>query len=98
MTVTQTGDQASIDWASFNISSDSRVNFAQPSTTSVALNNIHQADASQIMGTLTANGQVYLVNQNGFVFGKEAQVNVNALVATTLGVSDAVLQKLGYSK
>ncbi len=93
MTITQTSDQASIDWASFNISPDSRVNFAQPSTTSVALNNIHQADASHIMGTLTANGQIYLVNQNGFVFGKEAQVNVNALVATTLGVSDAVLQK-----
>ena len=93
LTINQGTDKARIDWQSFNISSDSRVHFAQPTSSSVALNTIHQADASRIMGQLTANGQVYLVNQNGFVFGKESSVNVNALVATTLGISDAVLQK-----
>lgn len=92
MTIGQTTDKASIDWQSFNIGAGESVRFEQPSSTSVALNNIHQGDASRILGSLTANGQVYLVNQNGFVFGPNSQVNVNSLVATTLGVSDATFQ------
>ncbi len=92
MTIKQTTDKAGIDWQSFNIGSDNSVRFDQPAATSVALNNIHQADASQILGSLTANGQVYLVNQNGFVFGKNSEVNVNSLVATTLGISDTTLK------
>ncbi|MDD5123775.1 filamentous hemagglutinin N-terminal domain-containing protein, partial [Methylovulum sp.] len=93
MTIKQTTDKASIDWQSFNIDAGNSVRFDQPSSTSVALNNIHQADASRIMGSLTANGQVYLVNQNGFVFGQNAQINVNSLVATTLGISETAFQK-----
>jgi len=92
MTINQSTDKASIDWQSFNIGVDNSVHFDQPATTSVALNNIHQADASRIMGSLTANGQVYLVNQNGFVFGANSQVNVNTLVASTLGVSETTFQ------
>ncbi|PPD41636.1 MAG: filamentous hemagglutinin [Methylobacter sp.] len=92
MTINQTTDKASIDWQSFNIGADSSVRFDQPAPTSVALNNIHQADASRIMGSLTANGQVYLVNQNGFVFGANSQINVNSLVATTLGISETTFQ------
>ena len=92
LTINQSTDKASIAWQSFNIGVDNSVQFAQPSATSVALNTIQQADASRILGRLTANGQVYLVNQNGFVFGEHAQVNVNSLVASTLGVSEASFQ------
>jgi len=87
MTIRQLSDKATLDWKSFNISAGSTVRFEQPATTSVALNNIHQADPSRIFGTLTANGQVFLVNQNGFVFGKDSQVNVNTLVASSLNIS-----------
>ena len=92
MTITQSTDKARIDWNSFNIGAENSVRFDQPSSTSVALNNIHQADASHILGSLTANGQVYLVNQNGFVFGQNSQINVNSLVATTLGISETTFQ------
>lgn len=92
MTITQGTDKARIDWQRFNIGQENAVNFNQPSSTSVALNQIHQNDPSRIMGSLTANGQVYLVNQNGFVFGPQAQINVNSLVATTLGISESVFQ------
>jgi filamentous hemagglutinin family protein len=93
MTIKQTTDRATLEWQSFNIGAGNKVNFQQPSSTSVALNNIHQADPSRIMGQLTANGQVYLVNQNGFVFGKDSQVNVNALVASSLGISQEVFDR-----
>ncbi|MET0379463.1 MAG: YDG domain-containing protein, partial [Spongiibacteraceae bacterium] len=38
-----------------------------------------------------ANGQVYLINPNGVLFGQGAQVNVGALVASTLDLNDAAL-------
>ncbi|MFX8785939.1 filamentous hemagglutinin N-terminal domain-containing protein, partial [Acinetobacter baumannii] len=37
-----------------------------------------------------ANGRVYLINQNGIVFGQGAQVNVGSLVASSLDVSDDI--------
>ncbi|NJD07953.1 MAG: filamentous hemagglutinin N-terminal domain-containing protein, partial [Methylococcaceae bacterium] len=91
MTINQVSDRATLDWKSFNIGAENAVRFVQPSTSSVALNNIHQSDPSRIFGTLSANGQVFLVNQNGFVFGKDSQVNANALVATTLNISQEAL-------
>jgi hypothetical protein len=37
---------------------------------------------------LSANGQVFLLNPNGIIFGKTATVNVGSLFATTLGMRD----------
>ncbi|MEL7969165.1 GLUG motif-containing protein, partial [Vreelandella neptunia] len=45
-------------------------------------------DASAIYGNLNANGQVFLINPNGVLFGQGAAVNVGALVASTLSLSD----------
>jgi len=97
LTVNQATDKAVLDWHSFDIGVGHSVQFVQPGATSVALNNIHQLDASKIYGNLSANGQVYLVNANGFIFGKESAVNANTLVATTLKISDQVFAK-GISK
>ncbi|MEI8571952.1 filamentous hemagglutinin N-terminal domain-containing protein [Methylomonas sp. LW13] len=97
LTIHQTTDKTVLDWQSFNIDAGKSVQFAQPTSSSVALNNIHQLDASKISGTLSANGQVYLVNANGFVFGNGASVNTNSLVATNLKIADEVFAQ-GISK
>jgi filamentous hemagglutinin len=86
--ITQTTDFATYNWQSFNIGADSRVHFQLPQRTSVALNRIFQANPSQIFGALTSNGQVYLINANGFVFGAGARVNVGGLVASALNVAE----------
>ena len=86
LTVTQTSDQAILNWASFNVSADGRVAFKQPGSTSIALNKIYQASPSSIFGQVTANGQLYLINPNGFVFGSTATVNVAGLIASSLGL------------
>ena len=39
--------------------------------------------------SLTANGNVFIINTNGITFGSGAQVNVGGLVASTLALSDA---------
>ncbi|MGD9601207.1 MAG: filamentous hemagglutinin family protein [Gammaproteobacteria bacterium] len=96
-TVTQSTDRAILNWQSFNVGTGHRVEFKQPSSTSAALNRIHQADPSRILGAVDANGQVLLVNQNGFVFGKDAKVNTRALTASTLRISDDVFHTLGIT-
>lgn len=93
LTIDQTTNNVILDWNSFNIAAGNTVQFVQPGSSSVALNDIHQLDASQIFGNLTANGQVFLVNNNGFVFGPNASVNLNTLVATTLSITDSVFQQ-----
>ena len=93
MTINQQTDRAVLNWNSFNISEDSAVRFNQPASTSIALNRIYQNDPSRILGELTANGHIYLVNQNGFVFGRNSKVDANTLVATTLNITDEVLER-----
>src|SRR5215469_9749848 len=88
LTINQTTNQAILNWQSFNVSADGHVTFNQPGASSVALNRIFQASPSEIFGQVTANGQIYLVNQNGFVFGSSAKVNVGGLLASTLNITD----------
>lgn len=84
MTVTQTSGKLVADWQSFNIAQGNIVNFVQPSSSAAVLNRVLGADISVIQGSLTSNGQVFLVNPNGVLFTPSAQVNVGGLVASTL--------------
>lgn len=87
-TLKQNAPQVTLNWSNFDIGSNAKVVFQQPSSTAIALNRIFQANPSQIFGALTANGQVYLINQNGFVFGQGSRVNVAGLLASSLNVTD----------
>jgi trimeric autotransporter adhesin len=87
--IQQSSQDLTIDWLSFSIGSEQTVNFLQPSAAAVAVNQILSANGSQILGHLNANGQVWLINPNGVLFGRGAEVDVGGLVASTLEVSDA---------
>ncbi|CAN7412323.1 beta strand repeat-containing protein [Polaromonas sp. LjRoot131] len=89
MNVVQGSDRMVATWNTFNIGSAAKVNFAQPSASAVALNRVTSSDASQIMGQLNANGQVFLINPSGILFGQGSAVNVGGLVASSLNLSDA---------
>jgi len=88
-TITQNVDKAVIDWLRFNITANETVTFDQPSTTSIVLNRVTGSEASVIAGKLTANGRVFLINTNGVLFAAGSSVNVGALVASTLNLSDS---------
>ncbi|MEO6568579.1 MAG: filamentous hemagglutinin N-terminal domain-containing protein [Opitutaceae bacterium] len=90
-TVTQSSPQLSLTWKNFNIGANESVNFVQPSSTAVAVNRITDPNATQILGRLNANGQVFLINPNGILFGQGAQVDVGGIVASTLDLNDASL-------
>lgn len=85
-TITQTSPTLSLTWLSFDVAPQQTVDFVQPSASSVAINDILSASPSEILGHLDANGQVFLINPNGIVFGKGAQVDVGGLVASTLAL------------
>ncbi|QOZ82104.1 filamentous hemagglutinin N-terminal domain-containing protein [Chromobacterium sp. Rain0013] len=87
MSINQSSDKLAIDWNSFNIGNGHKVTFNQPNSASIALNRVVGVDGSNIMGQLNANGRVFLVNPNGVLFGKTAQVNVGGLVASTQDLS-----------
>jgi filamentous hemagglutinin family protein len=88
MTVDQSTDRAVLNWASFNVSADGRVVFNQPRSTSITLNRIYDASPSRVFGTVEANGQIYLVNPNGMVFGRTARINAAGILASSLSISD----------
>lgn len=90
-TINQSTQNLAINWQNFNIGANEAVTFNQPNAGAIALNRVTGQDPSQILGSLSANGQVFVLNPNGVLFGQGAQVNVGGLVATTLGLSDADL-------
>jgi filamentous hemagglutinin family protein len=89
MVIQQSTDRAAINWQSFNVGKDAKVQFVQPSASSVTLNRVLGNDPSQIFGQITANGQVILSNPSGVFFGKDARVDVGGLIATTHGIGNA---------
>jgi len=78
-TVQQNSVVASIQWQSFNLGTGDTVNFVQPSSQAVSINRISDPAGSNIHGRIQANGQVWLLNPNGILFGKDAQINVGGL-------------------
>ena len=86
--VNQQSQKSIIDWRSFNIAPSETTQFVQPTASSITLNRVTGGDPSQILGSLKANGQVWLINPDGIVFGKSARVDVAGLLATTLDVTN----------
>lgn len=87
-TITQSSNRASINWQDFSVRSNETVNFVQPSATAVTLNRVIGTEKSIIDGMLNANGQVFILNSNGILFGKNSSVNAAGLVASTMSMSN----------
>ena len=88
-TIDQSSQNLAINWQGFSIAANETVRFNQPNAFAIALNRVTGQNPSQILGSLSANGQVFVINPNGVLFGTTAPVNVGGLVATTLGLGDA---------
>ncbi len=96
VTVNQTAPQAILNWQSFNVGSQTTVNFNQQASSYTALNRvIGNAGPSQILGRINAQGQVLVINQNGIIFGGASQINVGSLIASTANITDTQFQSSG---
>ena len=97
MQIQQGSQKAIIDWTSFNIGKNASVTFQQNNASAIALNRVTAGDASHIHGQLNANGQVWLINPNGIVFGQGSQVDVGGLVASTMNITNADFNNGNYT-
>jgi fibronectin-binding autotransporter adhesin len=88
--VNQSTSNAVINWNTFNIRANESVRFNQPSASSVALNRVTGGlGPSEIMGSLTANGRVFIINRDGILFGPGSVVNTAGFLATTNDIKNA---------
>ncbi|WP_245258240.1 filamentous haemagglutinin family protein [Rhodopseudomonas palustris] len=88
--IRQTSAQAILNWNTFNVGAKTTLTFDQQGNSSwVALNRVTAATApSQILGQIKADGQVYVINQSGIIFGGNSQINVGSLIASTANITD----------
>ena len=98
--IKQTSQQAILNWNKFNIGKQTKLNFDQSAGGAnagqwIAFNKISDPSGvpSQILGSITAQGQVYVINQNGIIFGGSSQVNTHALVASSLPINDNLVKR-----
>ena len=90
VTVTQSTDRAIINWNTFNLGAGDKTQFVQPNSSSITLDRVTGGlGASQIYGTIAANGRVFLVNPDGILFGAGAKINVAGFLATTNDIKNA---------
>ncbi|MCX7171250.1 MAG: MBG domain-containing protein [Proteobacteria bacterium] len=79
---------AIINWQGFSIGASETTRFIQQSAASSVLNRVIGPDPSVILGTLTSNGRVFLINPSGILVGQGARIDVAGLVASTLNLSN----------
>ena len=89
MAIRQSTQNAVINWNTFNIAANERVNIYQPNAQAALLNRVLGGNPSEIFGTLSANGRVFLVNPAGVLFAPGAQVNAGSILASTMNITNA---------
>src|SRR5262249_32541636 len=96
--INQDRPKAILTWQNFNVGRETDVHFDQTAGGDsaqdwIALNRVSDPSAkpSQILGSIRAEGQVYLINPNGIIFGGTSQVNVSSLIASSLDFYGATL-------
>jgi len=85
-TINQTSQNMAIDWQSYNLNANERVQYLQPNSSSISLNRILSQNGSTIAGRIDANGQVILVNPNGIFFTPTSIINVGGIIASGLNI------------
>ncbi|MGB3269665.1 MAG: filamentous hemagglutinin N-terminal domain-containing protein, partial [Rhodanobacter sp.] len=85
--INQISQKLALNWETFNLKANESVLFNQPGRSAVALNRILDQNPSQIFGKINSNGQVFLINTHGIIFGATAQMNVGGLMASTLDLT-----------
>ncbi len=93
--IKQTESKAILTWDKFNIGRETDLYFNQTAGGAdkanwIALNRVNDPTLapSRILGTIKAEGQVYVINRNGIVFGGSSQVNTHTFVASSLSLSN----------
>lgn len=82
-------NRAIIDWDSFSIGLGETTRINQLGAGAAILNRVTGSNLTEIYGTLSSNGQVYLINENGIIVGADGVIDTSGFVASTLDTNDA---------
>jgi filamentous hemagglutinin len=100
VTVKQTAQQALLKWDTFNVGRGTELYFDQTAGGAnrnqwIAFNTVNDPSGvpSQILGSIKAEGQVYVINQNGIIFGGASEVNTHTLVASSLPLNENLVSR-----
>ncbi|MFZ4681387.1 MAG: filamentous hemagglutinin N-terminal domain-containing protein, partial [Terrimicrobiaceae bacterium] len=98
--VQQTESQALLNWKTFNVGKKTVLQFDQSAGGVdagkwIAFNRVTDPSGapSQILGSIKSDGQVYVINQNGIIFGGASQINTRSLVASSLPINDNLITR-----
>lgn len=86
----EAGDGAIIEWSDFSLGREDQITFSLPGKSSAVLNRVVSDSISHIFGSIESNGQVFLLNPNGILFGRDAVINTAAFYASTLDLQNEV--------
>lgn len=104
VTVNQTQSRALLSWDNFDVGTNTNLIFNQQGNKDwVAVNRVvgginpatglldatRGPKPSEILGSIRADGAVYVLNRAGVLFGATSQVNLHSLVASTLEIGAA---------
>ncbi|MQP66039.1 filamentous hemagglutinin N-terminal domain-containing protein [Niveispirillum sp. SYP-B3756] len=81
--INQSSDRALVNWSRFDTAAGQQVQVNQPGSSSLLVNRVTGGAATRFDGTLSANGQVFLLNEAGIFFGSTAQINAAGFLAST---------------
>ena len=94
--VNQSTQKAIINWQSFSVPKNGSAIFNQPNSTSITLNRVIGKHKSFIDGKINANGQVWILNPNGTLVGKNGSINAHGFMAATHSISNSDFLKGNY--
>jgi filamentous hemagglutinin family protein len=95
--VIQNSSRLAIDAKGFNVGAGEIFNLQQQSVSDMALIRVLGQSPSDVFGTINAKGQLLISNPNGILFGRDSQVNVGGLIATTLNIDAADFMFSNYN-
>lgn len=100
VTIKQTEQNALLHWDTFNVGKRTTLTFDQTkggenSGQWIAFNQIADptANPTQILGNIKADGQIYIVNPNGIIFGGSSQVNARGLTVSSLPINTNLIDQ-----
>ncbi len=83
--------RAIVDFNQLNLAKGQEFNVTMQAGWSM-LNRIHDVNPSLLNGLVNAAGNLYFINSNGIIIGKDAQFNVGSLYAGTLNITNQLFQ------
>jgi filamentous hemagglutinin len=100
VTIKQTTQQALLYWDTFNVGKETTLTFDQKAGGQnvgqwIAFNKVNDisANPTQILGNIKADGQIYIINRNGIIFGGSSQVNARGLTVSSLPINDNLINR-----